>query len=92
MKKIMKGIYWSVELTSKVRGSRRGGYSEGIIILNNGRPVVVEYEVEVEVEEISSTTTTTTKKVIEKTKMYNTKLKLVRRRSKKKEGKSFLVN
>ena len=64
MKKIMKGIYWSVEL-------------------------VAEYEVEV--EEISSTTTTT-KKVIEKTKMYNTKLKLVRRRSKKKEGKSFLVN
>lgn len=91
MKKIMKGIYWSVELTSKVRGSRRGGeYNEGIIILNNGRPVVAEYEVEV--EEISSTTTTTTKKVIEKTKMYNTKLKLVRRRSKKKEGKSFLVN
>ena len=65
--KIMKGIYWSVELTSKVRGSRR--YNEGIIILNNGRPVVVEYEVEVEEEEISSTTTTTTtKKVIEKTK------------------------
>lgn len=63
MKKIMKGIYWSVELTSKVRGSRRGGggYNEGIIILNNGRPVVVEYEVEVEVEEISSTTTTTRK-------------------------------
>lgn len=92
MKKIMKGIYWSVELTSKVRGSRRGGeYNEGIIILNNGRPVVVEYEVQVEEEEISSTTTTT-KKVIEKTKMYNTKLKLVRRRSKKKEGKSFLVN
>ena len=90
MKKIMKGIYWSVELTSKVRGSRRGGeYNDGIIILNNGRPVVAEYEVEV--EEISSTTTTT-KKVIEKTKMYNTKLKLVRRRSKKKEGKSFLVN
>lgn len=59
MKKIMKGIYWSVELTSKVRGSRRG-YSEGIIILNNGRPVVVEYEVQVEEEEISSTTTTTT--------------------------------
>lgn len=59
MKKIMKGIYWSVELTSKVRGSRRGGeYNEGIIILNNGRPVVAEYEVEV--EEISSTTTTTT--------------------------------
>lgn len=55
----MKGIYWSVELTSKVRGSRRGGeYNEGIIILNNGRPVVAEYEVEV--EEISSTTTTTT--------------------------------
>lgn len=75
-----------------MRGSRRGGYSEGIIILNNGRPVVVEYEVQVEEEEISSTTTTTTKKVIEKTKMYNTKLKLVRRRSKKKEGKSFLVN
>lgn len=92
MKKIMKGIYWSVELTSKVRGSRRGGgYNEGIIILNNGRPVVVEYEVEVEEEEISSTTTTT-KKVIEKTKMYNTKLKLVRRSKKKKEGKSFLVN
>lgn len=61
MKKIMKGIYWSVELTSKVRGSRRGGeYNEGIIILNNGRPVVVEYEVQVEEEEISSTTTTTT--------------------------------
>ena len=59
MKKIMKGIYWSVELTSKVRGSRRGGeYNEGIIILNNGRPVVAEYEVEE--EEISSTTTTTT--------------------------------
>lgn len=92
MKKIMKGIYWSVELTSKVRGSRRGGgYNEGIIILNNGRPVVVEYEVEVEEEEISSTTATT-KKVIEKTKMYNTKLKLVRRSKKKKEGKSFLVN
>lgn len=47
----------------------------------------LKYEEE---EEISSTTTT--KKVIEKTKMYNTKLKLVRRRSKKKEGKSFLVN
>lgn len=45
----------------------------------------LKYEEE---EEISSTTTT--KKVIEKTKMYNTKLKLVR--SKKKEGKSFLVN
>lgn len=75
-----------------MRGSRRGGeYNEGIIILNNGRPVVVEYEVEVEEEEISSTTTTT-KKVIEKTKMYNTKLKLVRRSKKKKEGKSFLVN
>ena len=42
-----------------MRGSRRG-YNEGIIILNNGRPVVVEYEVEVEEEEISSTTTTTT--------------------------------
>ena len=29
MKKIMKGIYWSVELTSKVRGSRRGGSRRG---------------------------------------------------------------
>ena len=52
----------------------------------------MKYEVEVEVEEISSTTTTTTKKVIEKTKMYNTKLKLVRRRSKKKEGREILFS